>query len=212
MAHLIFLYTLVLTYRKITKICAHIRFDIRGERKNNQKDAPIEFVWNSIIAKCRDNYVPSEQITVDEQLCTTRGRVGFKTYIPTKPGKYGIKIWVLADAKKNSYLCNAQIYTGKHANTVEKNQGERVVLQLSDPFCHKGRTITCDNFFTTINLAKHLLVKKTALVGTVRKQRTFLPLQFQKNNRELGTKFLYSRKSNNVSFYRQAWQKCYYPQ
>ena len=152
--------------------------DKRESRRRDQKEAPIANVWNAVISKFISNYVPSEQVTVDEQLCTTKGRVSFKTYIPPKPGKYGIKIWVLADAK-NAYLCNAQIYTGKKSNTVEKNQGQRVVMDLMDPFLNKGRTVTTDNFFTTINLGRRLLTKCTALVGTVRKQRTFLPVDFR---------------------------------
>lgn len=182
-----------MSYRKFSRICAHLRFDKKESRQGRKKDAPISFIWESVISKCTENYVPSEQITVDEQLCTTRGRVGFKTYIPTKPGKYGIKIWVLADAK-NAYLCNAQIYTGKQSNLVERNQGERVVLELSQPFLNKGRTITCDNFFTSVSLAKRLLYKKTTLVGTVRKRRTFLPVDLQKNNKNIGAKFLFSDK------------------
>ena len=162
-------------------------------RDKSIKDAPIVFVWDAIIGKCRSNYIPSEQLTVDEQLCNTRGRVPFKTYIPTKPGKYGIKIWVLADSK-NGYLCNAQIYTGKQGNTVEKNQGQRVVLQLAEPYLNKGRTITADNFFSTIDLANNLITKKTAFVGTVRKQRTFLPIEFQKNSRDIGFQFLFENK------------------
>ena len=101
-----------MSHWNFTKICAAVRFDIRATRSRDMKEAPIQYVWQYLIDKCKTNYIPSEQLTVDEQLCNTKGRLSFKTYIPTKPGKYGIKIWVLADAI-NDYLCNAQIYTGK---------------------------------------------------------------------------------------------------
>ena len=127
---------------------------------------------------------------VDEQLCNTKGRLSFKTYIPTKPGKYGVKIWCLADSN-TSYLCNAQIYTGKVGNKTEENQGERIVRELSDPFLDKGRTITTDNFFTTMSLAKYLRSRKTGLIGTVRKARRFLPTRISEKTRETGSVFMY---------------------
>lgn len=53
-------------------------------------------------------------------------------------------------------------------------QGERVVLSLTDQL-PRGHSITCDNFFTTYNLALELLRRKITLVGTVRKNKPFLP-------------------------------------
>ena len=42
-------------------------------------------------------YKPNEHITTDEQVVVFRGP--FRTFIKSKPGKYGIKLWVAADAK-----------------------------------------------------------------------------------------------------------------
>ena len=100
---------------KFKLLCSKVRFDIRSERNRNFREAPIRIVWEQFITNCVKNYVPYEYMTVDEQLCNFRGRVSFRTYIPTKPGKYGIKIWCLTDAK-TAYLSNAQIYTGKVGN------------------------------------------------------------------------------------------------
>ncbi|KRY18383.1 hypothetical protein T12_5157 [Trichinella patagoniensis] len=51
--------------------------------------------------------------------------------MPKKPAKYGIKFWV-ACCSKSSYAWNMQIYTGKPSSgTREKNQGMRVVLDMS---------------------------------------------------------------------------------
>ena len=70
---------------------------------------------------------------MDEQLVNYRGRCPFKVYIPSKPGKYGVKVWAACDAK-NGYVCNAQIYSGKSGPTPEVNQGQRVVLDMCGPF------------------------------------------------------------------------------
>jgi len=55
-----------------------------------------------------------------------RGKCPFCMFIMSKPGKYGIKLWVAADAK-NFYACNMQVYTGKSGGVKEKKQGLPVV-------------------------------------------------------------------------------------
>jgi hypothetical protein len=93
-----------------------------------------------------------------------RGRTRFTQYIPSKPAKYGIKVWWICDAK-NWYPMSI-LYTGKSATSREKNQGERIVKELATPFKNSGRNITTDNFFTTLPLAKQLLSWKLTLSET----------------------------------------------
>lgn len=40
-------------------------------------------------------YNPSPKVIVDERLVALRGRCPFKQYMPSKPSKYGIKIWAM---------------------------------------------------------------------------------------------------------------------
>jgi len=47
-------------------------------------------------------------------------------FIKSKPGNFGIKLWVAAKAK-NFYACNIQVYNGKSGGVREKKQGLRVV-------------------------------------------------------------------------------------
>ena len=56
----------------------------------------------------------------------------------------------------------------------ERNQGERVVLDLVSSY--RGRNVTTVNFFTCHNLALELLKQKITIVGTVRKNKRFLPV------------------------------------
>ena len=44
---------------------------------------------------------------------------------------------------------------------------------------HSGRNITTDNFFSSYSLVSQLLSKKLTYVGTVRKNKKFLPLELQ---------------------------------
>ncbi|XP_037552794.1 piggyBac transposable element-derived protein 4-like, partial [Nematolebias whitei] len=74
---------------------------------------------------------PGPEVTVDERLLPFRGKCPFRQYMPSKPGKYGIKIWAACDAK-TSYAWNLQIYIGKLAAGIpEKNQGKRVILDMT---------------------------------------------------------------------------------
>ncbi|XP_070291843.1 piggyBac transposable element-derived protein 4-like, partial [Salvelinus sp. IW2-2015] len=75
---------------------------------------------------------PGPEVTVDEQLVPFRGRCPFRQYMPSEPAKCGIKIWVACDAQ-SSYAWKMQVYTGKPTSGgPEKNQGMRVVLDVTD--------------------------------------------------------------------------------
>ena len=49
---------------------------------------------------------------MDEAMIPFKGRVGFKQYMKDKPTKWGIKVFVLADAM-DGYVKAFQVYTGK---------------------------------------------------------------------------------------------------
>ena len=73
-----------------------------------------------------------QECTIDEAMIPFKDRLGFKQYMRNKPTKWGIKVFVLADAT-NGYVRNLQVYTGKSI----ENDGlasvglcSRVVLDL----------------------------------------------------------------------------------
>lgn len=165
-----------MTLKMFHKISRVIRFDDKDTRKGRRardKLAPIRDVWDTWVSLLPMMYNPGTNVTVDERLVPFGGRCPFKQYIPSKPGKYGIKIWAACDAR-SSYAWNMQIYTGKPAGgTSEKNQGMRVVLDMTEGL--QGKTITCDNFFTSHALGLALLKRKLFMVGTVRRNKPELP-------------------------------------
>lgn len=153
-----------------------IRFDdreTRPARRAGDKLAAIREVWDKWVLLLPKMYNPGSDVTVDERLVTFRGRCPFKQYMPNKPGKYGIKIWAACDSR-SSYAWNMEVYTGKPGDGQrEKNQGMRVVLQMTEGL--HGNTITCDNFFTSYALGQELLKRKLTMVGTVRRNKPELP-------------------------------------
>lgn len=66
------------------------------------------------------------------------------------------------------------LFLGKKYNRPEKNQGERVVLDLVNHL-PAGHGITTDNFFTSLQLSDKLWLKGMTLCGTLRKNKTFIP-------------------------------------
>ena len=70
--------------------------------------------------------------------------------MPSKPVRYGRKIWALSDA--STYYCgNMQVYLGKQGDTTEKEQGMRVVKDLSVYINATGINDRTDNFLQAIN-------------------------------------------------------------
>ncbi|XP_045571978.1 piggyBac transposable element-derived protein 4-like, partial [Salmo salar] len=129
----------------------------------------VREVWEKWVEHLPYLYNPGPEVTVDEQLVPFRGRCPFWKYMPSKPAKYGIKIWVACDAQ-SSYTWKMQVYTGKlTSGGPEKNQGMRVVLDVTDGL--RGHNVTCDNFFTSCELSQQLLKRKITIVGTVRKNK-----------------------------------------
>ncbi|CAK9809224.1 PiggyBac transposable element-derived protein 4 [Anthophora quadrimaculata] len=95
-------YAAVMSRNIFTDILRYIRFDdsvTREARKTDDKLAPIRHVTDIFVENCKSCYNASDIGCVDEQLVTFRGRCSLKVYMPSKPGKYGIKIWALYDSK-----------------------------------------------------------------------------------------------------------------
>ena len=177
------LFSRVMSRNRFQQISSALRFDdadLRRHSRPTDKLSPIRELFEDWTKNLQDAFIPGDNMTVDEQLVTFRGRCPFRQYIPSKPGKYGIKFWVICDST-TSYVWNMQIYSGKNPKQGrEANQGERVVLQMTEQIAGSGRNITADNFFTSLSLARKLKQRKLTYVGTIRKNKPELPPVFIK--------------------------------
>ena len=184
-----------------------IRFDnenTRAERAQTDKAAPIRDIWIMLNRNLEKAYKPYECITIDEQLFPFRGHTKFTQYIPSKPSKYGIKVFWACGAS-NAYPLQGQIYTGKPTDGPRQvNVGEQTVLNLVSLYKSSGRNVTTDtcNFFTTMELAKVLNSWNMTLFGTVRKNKKFLPsnMQSTKEKPVYSTNFAYHRDATVCSY------------
>lgn len=100
-------------FKEINRCLRFDNFQTRAERIAKDKAAPIQDIWLMLNANLRSYFHPYFNMTVDEQLYPYRGRTRFTQYIPSKPAKYGIKVFWLADSK-TGYPLQGSIYTGKH--------------------------------------------------------------------------------------------------
>ncbi|KAK9304183.1 hypothetical protein QLX08_004346 [Tetragonisca angustula] len=197
-------YAATMSQDRFEDIFKYIRFDdplTREERKADDKLAPLRDITNIFLKNCKNCYNATETGCVSEQLVTFRGRCSFKVYMPSKPGKYGIKMWTLCDSK-TFYCCNMDVYLGKHGNAPEKQQGQRVVKQLTNFWKNSNRSITIGNFFTDLSLGEQLLDEKLFLIGTVRKNKRDLPKSLTEigNRSQYSSEFLFTDKVTLVSY------------
>jgi hypothetical protein len=189
---------------RFQQILRFIRFDdleTRETRRANDRLAPIRDVPDRFTELFRMRYVPHENVTIDEMLHPFRGRCPFKVYMPSKPAKYGLKIWILADSE-TSCCWNVQPYLGKVGQVAENGQGERVVRDLVTPVMASGRNVTVDNLFTSLSLAMWLLQNKLTIVGTIRKNRGEIPecMLPNRNRAELTSIFGFTKETTIVSY------------
>jgi hypothetical protein len=176
---------------RFEKIISCLRFDditTREERKKLDKFAAMREIWLDFEDNLRTCYIPGSYVTVDEQLLGFKGRCPFRQFIPNKPDKYGLKFWLCVDVK-SYYVFNAFPYIGRQPDQERQTQiGASVVLQLLKPLYGSNRNVTMDNFFTSIPLAKELQMKNLTLIGTLRKNKPEIPMEFQTNTkREIGS-------------------------
>ncbi|GBP78767.1 Facilitated trehalose transporter Tret1 [Eumeta japonica] len=101
-----------MTRQRFTFLVNNLRFDdasTRTERAAIDRLAPIRDVFEVFVKNCQSAYTPFEYLTIDEELVAFRGRCSFRQYIPSKPAKYGLKLYTLVDAK-TFYTMNLEIY------------------------------------------------------------------------------------------------------
>ena len=165
-------YKASLGVNRFENIRRNLRFDnkrTRVKRLKQDKLAAFSCIWGLFIKNCKTQFSFGAYATIDEQLVPFRGRCPYLQYMPSKPAKYGIKIFWLCDAFL-TYAFNARIYVGRQPGSEpEKNLRQNVVIQITSPLQGFGRNVTMDNYFTGVPLAKTMLQRKLTIVGTMKK-------------------------------------------
>ena len=115
-------------------------------------------------------------MAVDESMVKHKGRSRFVQYMPAKPTRWGLKVWVLAESV-TGYVVHAIPYFSREDRTPFRIYEDVVLKMLTSAnvlglFHH----VYFDNFYTSVPMFEELAVKfKTFCCGTVRRNRKELP-------------------------------------
>ncbi|CAK9832783.1 PiggyBac transposable element-derived protein 4 [Anthophora retusa] len=139
--------------------------------------------------KFQEYFTPDREISIDESVVKFKGKISFITYNPKKPIKWGIRIYVLSDARTR-YIQYAMLpYYGSVSTEClirpDLPVSSRIVLQLYYKLLNanpeaKGYHIFTDRYFTGISLAQELLKLSCYLTGTLKINRKYIPAVIKK--------------------------------
>ena len=139
----------------------------------------VQALADLLVAKWQANYVLHRELSVDEALVGYKGRIKFLQYMPSKPHKWGMKIWILAESK-TGYVYNWNLYTGKMNRDPARGRTatHKLVVDLCEPVLDQGHHVYMDNFFVSPALFNELADRNTGACGTLRLNRTGVPESF----------------------------------
>ena len=147
-------------------LCFHVKNE-RRQRVILNKFCLASSLWKPYIENSQKAYVPDLYITVDEQLLPCKAKCRFIQCMPNKPDKFGIKFLVAVDAE-TKYLYNSFPYLGKDkSRDTSVSLPVYVVTKLMQPIFKRCYNVTCDNFFTSLDVALRLEEQKCSIVGIV---------------------------------------------
>ncbi|GLV37472.1 hypothetical protein CBL_10562 [Carabus blaptoides fortunei] len=91
--------------------------------------------------------------SIDESMTGFKGRSSLKQYMPMKPVKRGIKMWVRCDSCIG-YTYDMNVYTGAESAAQVGTLGERVVLKWAETIKVPDVAICFDRYFSSVKLFK----------------------------------------------------------
>ena len=144
----------------------------------------IRPIYDIVSSRFRDLYRPTQHVCIDEAMVPWKGRLNFKQYIPSKPDRFGVKLYALCESE-SKYMVDFDIYTAgdydpnPDGDHFEMNQGHsfQVVMGLlrRSNLLNQGYLLYLDNYYSSPQLFDHLAAEDTMCVGTVRLNRKEMP-------------------------------------
>lgn len=133
----------------------------------------VKEVMDYVIKRSNKLFNPGECLSLDETLIRSFGRIKFRVRIISKSARYGIKIYVVTDAK-TSYVLKVIVYTGRSNNVTEDDGTKKtvtVVKTLLEDFKGTNRHVFVDRFYTSLELLRVLDTYGIRMTGTVMANR-----------------------------------------
>jgi hypothetical protein len=143
----------------------------------------VRWLMEEIKSACFEGMVTRQVVTIDERMVLYKGTYyPLRQYMPKKPEKWGIKLWMLADSTSKFIYC-FDIYYGKNLEaevrvpgpSMQDGAAYAIVLKLLQGLEEKGHCVVMDNFFSSIPLFRDLASKGIYATGTIRSNHIGIP-------------------------------------
>lgn len=118
------------------------------------------------------HFTPTQHLSLDEAMVAYKGRSPIKQYIPSKPHKWGYKIYCLAS---EDYLLHFEIYEGKEDDPSESGATYDTVIRMTQRYQNQQLILFTDNWFTSPTLMNALKQRGIRMCGSVRSNRKGMP-------------------------------------
>jgi len=128
------------------------------------------------------HYHPSQPLALDEAMAAYKGRSPIKQYIPSKPHKWGYKIYCLSS---DDYLLHFEVYAGAERRS-EEGATYDTVMRMTRGYEEKGHVLYIDNWFTSPAVLDALKQRGIRCCGSVRRNRRGMPNIPEADVRALG--------------------------
>ena len=143
-------------------------------------------------------YIPEKCLSIDEAMIAYTGRLAFKQYIPSKPTKWGIKVFEICESK-SGYCMDFDVYTGKERQPASVNGlGFDVISSLMQRYLNRFHHVFVDRFFSGVPIFEYLLGNNTYACGTVMLNRKGLPKQAKTTKLGRGASKFYQKADSNL--------------
>jgi hypothetical protein len=139
---------------------------------NNNPLPHTEPLINSLQQSFPRMYSPSQYLSIDEAMVAFKGRSSIKQYIPSKPHKWGYKIYCLAS---NNYLLHFEVYEGKASNPSSFGATYDTIMRMISSYEYQNYILFTDSWFTSPTVLKALKQKGILVCGSVRRNRKGMP-------------------------------------
>jgi hypothetical protein len=147
---------------------------VQMDQPGHDRLSKVRPILDKIDERFMNIYHPHKECAIDEAMVPYKGRSVLKQYMPMKPVRRGLKVWMRADSQ-NGFVSQFQVYVGKEVSSSETGLGSRVVRDLTRTLVNKKFHIYCDNFFTSIPLFSELMKEGIYACGTIRANRKGFP-------------------------------------
>ena len=149
--------------------------------KESEKANPLhelENIYSYLVFRFQSNYLPDSNISIEESMLFSKGRVKWRRYVPITADKFGAVQYICTETK-TGYVWNMLADTEKETDYLIKDIGltqdkinclskqTKIVLKLIQPLLNNGYVIGLSNFYTSPELFKILVSNKTDAIGTV---------------------------------------------